>query len=216
MTGSIRMTQAAMGMKITIDTNLQFETPSKLYLNQVKSEPNPRRWLVTSDGKHFSYNLPNSQRDSVLHENNPNERLVEAVSGGTVQQSVQDIYKATANSIGDRSPVLDVAISSIEDLRFLKNQWATISYGGREKIGEEDCYVIKGKWREYGDAQPSGEYAMFVTDEFAFRRFALRVTLSVSDSNGRSTGPTELTTVWDANLKVNGAVDPALFKVILR
>src|SRR4051812_37388578 len=58
MTGTITYTATDGGGKVQMVTYLQYEKPSKLFIKQVKGGSQPMQWLVTSDGKLFSYDSP--------------------------------------------------------------------------------------------------------------------------------------------------------------
>ncbi|HZH97804.1 MAG TPA: hypothetical protein VEX38_02430 [Fimbriimonadaceae bacterium] len=208
-TGKIKLTQSMMNHSVVIETTLQFEKPSKLYIKQVQTgKSGQRTWLVTSDGKSFAYDPP-----SVVISRKP-IRLMEAVQQNDKTLDVRDIYRAIVESLGDRSAPLDVVIGRREDLEFLQHQLATVRYAGRDKVGETEVNVITGDWREYGAAPVSGTYQMLITDAGELKRYARKETLAVAMGNGQSLPPQDVLTVWDVDVQVNGKPDPALFKVV--
>src|SRR4051812_2027201 len=75
-TGTITYTASDGAGSAQLITVLQYEKPSKLYIKQYKGGPHQMMWLVTSDGKYFSYNAPDNLPGS-------NERLVETVMQST-------------------------------------------------------------------------------------------------------------------------------------
>src|SRR5688500_18043298 len=85
LTGKIRLTVSAKGSTASLDTAVQYERPAKLYIQQHKNVANPEpdqpyKWLVTSDGASFSYNIPNDRYPSA-----PTLRLLEPVANARVR-----------------------------------------------------------------------------------------------------------------------------------
>lgn len=206
LTGTIRFTQSAQNTSVGIETVLQVERPSRLYIRQVLRSNEPAAWLVVSDGKQFSYNTPNNLPGS---ENLP--RLVEQVSQNGTTLDSRAIYKAGATSIGDRSAPLDIAIGHPDDLKSLTFQWATLEYRGRRKLGDEEVDVIGGRWRPYGEAPASGQFEMYILPTGELRRYAILESVSPQGANGTVF---EVRSVWDVRITANGKPDPALFRVI--
>ncbi|MCB8933468.1 MAG: hypothetical protein M9921_00830 [Fimbriimonadaceae bacterium] len=206
MTGTIRFTQSAQRNSVTIETTLQYEKPSKLYIRQQLRSSEPMTWLVVSDGTQFSYNTPENLPGAA---NLP--RLVEQVKQNDVTLDTRGIYKAAASSIGDRSAPLDIVIGDPDDLKGLTFQWATLEYRGQVLVGDERLDLIAGRWRPYGTAPAHGTYEMYLTPSGELRRYVVVETVGAGPEN-----PTviEVRSVWDVNLKIDGKVDPALFKVV--
>ncbi len=203
LTGTITLTQSAMDHAGQLRTTLQFELPSKLYLRQDLATGQGRTWLVTSDGKYFSYDVPK------LPWQDRGTRLVEPVVYRGRTQSVREIYAASALSLGDRSAPLDIAIGRNEDLRYLKNQWASLRYQGRTKLRDEDVHVIMGDWREYGDAPASGQFRMMLSESGDLRQYALSENFALP-----TVGQKNVVSIWDVRLEVDAKPDPNLFKLV--
>ncbi|MFZ4506705.1 MAG: hypothetical protein ACOYON_03295 [Fimbriimonas sp.] len=201
LTGQIRWIQRAKGIAIQTDTDVAFERPSKLYIKQTQNGSEPKTWLITSDGKLFSYNKPEVLRG-------PESRLVEPVFASGVSQSIRDIYAVGIRSIGDKSVPLDIAISRREDLSTLRGQWATFQVVGKEKLRETNCYVIEGKWREDPGMRPTGTYQLWLSPDGDILRFALKELFASPQ------GEIEVTSTWDASLVVNGQVNAKQFTVV--
>lgn len=202
LTGTIMMQVKDSAGSVTVTTKLQYEKPSKLYIRQQKSTGDHRTWLVVSNGKHFSYNVPMS-----VQNDDPSKRLVEPVKVGDVTLTLKDIYAASAQGLGDRSAALDIAISNLEDLRYLRNQWKTVEYKGETEYEDAKVHVVMGQWRAYGSAPVQGQYRMYITDTGELKQFARSETL------GDGTGVAiPLTTIWDVKLVKNGKPDPKLFE----
>lgn len=204
MTGTITMTQSMMNQSTIYDSILQFELPSKLYLKQTHRATG-RTTLVTSDGRAFSYNLPKHLQNL----GGKDERLLEAVQQGGRALKVRDIYRASVESLADRSVPLDIAIGHPEDLKFIRSQWSTVAYQGKDKIGEESVHVIGGRWREYGDAPPSGTYKLVINEKHELRRYILHEALGVPGQ-----GVQEVVTVWEVKLAKDGKPDVNAFRVV--
>ena len=127
---------------------------------------------------------------------------------GKATFTIRDVYAAASAGLGDRSMPLDIAISRNEDLRFLRDQWATVEYKGTTDYEGSPVHVIMGKWRPYGNALTSADYRMFITDGGELKQFARSEILS---NEGGQTLP--VFTTWDVKLVKNGKPDAKLFKI---
>lgn len=204
LTGTIVMLVKDNAGSVAVTTQIQYEKPNKLYIKQQKSTGDRRTWLVVSNGKHFSYNVPQN-----LENDNPNRRLVEAVKVGDVTLTLRDIYAASAHGLADRSAALDIAISRTEDLRFLRDQWRTVEYKGQIEYDGVQVHVVSGQWRAYGTAPVQGQYRMYITDSGELRQFAR------SETMGDGTGVAiPLLSTWDVKLVKNGKPDEKLFEKV--
>jgi hypothetical protein len=216
LTGTIRFVQSVGEVSVGIDTSLQYEKPSKLYIRQDRRSSEPRTFLVTSDGKFFSYDLPEG-RLAV-----PGERLYEPVEQNGRFLGYRDIYAIVSRSLGDRSAALDIAIARLDDLKFIRGQWATVEYAA-EQPGN-GVKVVTGDWRAYASAPVSGRYTMWIGENGELKRFAQREVIqpeaTVLDERFRerpaqlNVGPQQVNSVWEVDLKVNGEPDQKLFKVV--
>lgn len=214
--GTVHLTQTAAGKSITIDTQLQFEKPSKLFLHQVRKSSDPREWVVTSDGKLFSYNAPETV--SIRP-----QRLIEpvAASPGTqrklgdystgVVHYVGEMYNAATYSIGDKSPLLDVAFAQSGDLKYLTGQLATMVYRGTTELAGKKVHVIIGEWRENPAVPSSGVYEMYIDEDGNFLRYVLKQDFAVPEAPQQSI---TVSSIWDGRLTVNAKPNPALFTVL--
>lgn len=212
LTGQIKLTVSAGGGSATLNTNVQYERPSKFYLFQQKTSGNPdpeapSKWLVTSDGTMFSYNTPN---DKYLA--GPGVRLGEPVHNPRTKtdHTIATIYAAAAKSIGDRSMPLDIAISGKEDLIFRIGQWQTRQTSGSTQIAGQTAYIVKGMYRPHAGAQTIGEFQMSITADGDLLQYIETQHVAVE---GREV---KVVSQWDVQFAVNGKVDPSLFKVIIR
>lgn len=198
--GTITLTQGTERESGTISTELAYERPAKLFIKQTRSTQSRRIWLVTSDGKHFSYGKPDAGVGG---------RLVEPVSNSRRTLDLAGIYAATSASLGDRSVPLDIAISRREDLNAIRSQWATLEYAGTKELGGETVHVIEGKWREYGEAPATGKFTICIGQDSDLRVYAVTEPISVGGA------VLNVVSRWDVHLKVDGKVDASLFKVVL-
>ncbi len=202
LTGTIVKTEGNSQESGQLITDLQYERPAKLYIRQTRQTISGGAWTVTSDGKYFSYDKPDT-------ESHGRGRLLEEVDGKYGRLKIAEIYAASSKSLADRSAPLDMAISRPEDLQFLRNQWATVNSGGTKEVGGEKFYVVSGKWRTYGEDQVSGNYEMWISATNDLRMYVVRELIIVGGAE------TLLIHKWDVNLKVDDQVNPKLFKVIL-
>jgi len=183
-------------------TDLQADWPSKLMIRQVQNGTRPVASVVTSDGTTFSYPVPEDLASRA------NERLVESVEQIGQRLDFRRIYAITGRSIIDRSSALDIVIGRLDDLKFLRNQWATLTE--MEGANVPNCRSVGGQWREYGNAAVSGSYQMWIDANANLRRFAL--TESIAIQAGQP--PKRIVSQWDVDVVVDGPVDAAMFTVI--
>jgi hypothetical protein len=202
LTGTIRFVQSAQGSSLQIDTRIQYDrAAAKLYIRQVRAGPSADSWLVVSDGRIFTYDTP------VGFDDPRGKRLYERLDqGGGVVLDLGGVYAASTLSLGDRSLPLDVAIGRIEHLRFRRNQWVNLTFGPSPAEGVR---VVRGDWREYGEAPVSGTFEMWIDADGDLVRYVQRDSITVQQP------PQTLMVVsdWTVNLTVGGAPDPALFVI---
>jgi hypothetical protein len=234
LTGTITLTASDGQGQAQMTTYVQFEKPSKLFIRQVKGGNHPMQWLVTSDGKLFSYDAPESSLGSQpstqigtlgargrrlterVRQMLPDQFVTDA-SGRQVAKwgdfDVRQIYAVAAPSMGDRSAPLDIAIGRIEDLSHDKLTWMTVESNGKATVNGVEGTVIVGKWRPYGDAssdpaQAPGQYQMVISDEGKLLRYMILQFVGPPDHYYT------LRETWDLDLTLNGKPDESLFRVV--
>lgn len=213
LTGQVKLTVSAQGGSASLNSTIQYERPAKFYLYQQKvsgtpDPESPSKWLVTSDGNLFSYNVPN---DKFLAA--PGVRLLEPVvnARARTQHTIATIYGAAGKSLGDRSMPLDVAIGGREDLTFRIGQWATREVVGTKEIGGKSAYLVAGDYRAYSGSPVLGKFQMAITAEGDLLQYVEEQHVGVE---GRDA--VKVHSQWDVQFAVDGKVDPALFKVVTR
>lgn len=197
--GTITMRQSLSGVTVQVDTKVQFENPSKLYIRQDRKSSDPGTAIITSDGKYFSYNLPSEVSGS----SHP-KRLVETVVQRGSKLVVRDIYAITNSSLIDRSMPLDILIARPEHLRYRKSQWVTLVLSA----GQNGTYVVSGTWREDDSSQPNGKFEMNLAKDGTLKRYVVRESISV---DGRA--PELVTTDYSVDLETNAKCAQELFKL---
>lgn len=198
--GTITLTQGTERETGQIVTELAYERPAKLFIRQVRATQSRRVWLVTSDGKYFSYGKPDPTVGG---------RLVEPVSNEKRTLDLGGIYAAASASLGDRSAPLDIAISRREDLAAVRAQLATLDYVGTKDLGGETVHVIEGKWREYGEAPATGKFTICIGPNSDLRVYAVTEPMSIGGA------VLNVLSRWDVNLKVGADIGANVFKVVL-
>lgn len=213
LTGQVKLTVSAEGGSASLSSTLQYERPNKLYLYQQKlsgtpDPESPSKWLITSDGNLFSYNIPN---DKFLA--SPGVRLVEPVQNARArtQHTIATIYAAAGKSLGDRSMPLDIAIGGREDLIFRIGQWATRAVIGTKEVSGKTGYIVGGDYRAYSGSPVLGKFQITVTAEGDLLQYVEEQHVAVE---GRD--KVKVVSQWDVQFAVDGKVDPALFKVVTR
>ncbi|HWA83149.1 MAG TPA: hypothetical protein VG820_06950 [Fimbriimonadaceae bacterium] len=200
MTGTITYTASDGSGKVQLVTTLQYERPSKLYIRQAKGNPNPRQWLVVSDGTTFSYGHNPDTFDG--HQ----DRLKESVRQVDTVLDVDGIYAISATEgLADRSVPLDIAIGRKEDLSHDILMWVNVDLAGKTTENGA-ANLVKGGWRPYGDAQTAGRYEMVIGDDGRLIRY------TVFRNVGKPGQAVELRENWDVDLTVNGMPTESLFK----
>jgi hypothetical protein len=213
LTGSIKMVQKAQDRQVTLDTDMAYEGPSKLYVKQVlHADKDSRTWMVTSDGKEFTYDYPNEVR---LHSSKPEPgRLEEPVLAYGETQTFQQIFRAAMRSLGDVSLPELVAIGGKINFDAVKQMIATIEMGGTASVGGETVYIVKGMWRTTDKGQPQAKYEMDITAEGKLKRYVQDEIISIAEKGQPKMTPQEVLTTWDLDLHVNAKPDEALFKIV--
>ncbi len=209
--GTIRMTQTAQvtsrpeSAAVHTVTELQFNRPSQIYLHQTRDGSHAGVWLVTSDGKEFSYDPPLDESREFGR-----RRHVEYVTQHGQALTVGDILDAAAHSIADPNAILEAAAGSKARLRWMLGQWATIVYRGKVEINGQTVQAIRGQYRENAETPISGEFEAFVNESGDFVRYVLHENYS---PQGRSE-VVAVTTTWDSDLKLNAKTDASLYRVV--
>lgn len=220
MTGTIRMTQTADGQSITLDTDIAYESPSKLYIKQVLHEPvapsegfRPTTWLVTSDGNKFSYDYINDVR---MHADKPEpSRLWEPVNGVRGVQTYQDIFLDSIHSLGDVSIPEILAIGGTTGFKTIKDEIATVEVVGPSTVNSTPVTVLKGLWGTSSKLQPTASYEMDITSTGELLRYMQDETVSVQ-LPGQKMKPQRVITTWDLDLHPDAKPDESLFTVVMQ
>lgn len=201
LSGTIAFTQAAGQTSIGIETFVAFSRPSRLLIRQKRTGSEPSTWLAVSDGVNFSYDVP---RD---FEARPGERLRETVKQGDQSLDIRQIYAAVSRSLGDRSAPLDIVIGRLEDLRYLREQWASVRFVDKPDL-PSGVRIVGGDWRAYGATPVSGTYEFWIKGEELIRYVQLETIQPRPE-----VAPIRVVSRWDVSLKVGGPVEDAWFKL---
>ncbi len=205
LSGQLRFTQSAGGKQVVVDTWIQYDRPSKIYLKQVRHSSDPGTFLVTSDGKLFSYDGPPD-----LAVKPP--RLVEAVKAHGKEQTIAEIYHVAGDSLGEQgSPALAIVIGFLPDLKAIRGTWASIETGVPAQVRGVDVTAIKGAYRDSSTQPVSGRYEIDIDKDANLIRYVTEQSFSVPNNPDQSV---RVDSVWDVDLKVGSLADPTLFKVI--
>lgn len=215
--GTILKTQSAQGHVATVKSALQIDrTKHRVFLRQdLVSQSVQRSWLVTGDGKVFSYEEPNGAALTTGH------RLVERMVMNGKPLTEKDIYVIASKSINERNVALDVAFGRNEDLTYLKSQIVKVSGSRADKIGEEDVRVVMGQWRDSPISKANYPFEMWIGPKGELRRFVTQENVVASATTFNPKGGNQqfetikVTTKWDVALETDGKLDESLFKVAL-
>jgi len=217
LSGTIKYTLTSGNASVSLDTYVQYQRPGLIYVKQVEATGRNRVWLLVSDGKYFSYDMPDQEPGvgrlvESMAQVRSDKRFVDPKKPQPPPTpfDIGDMYKAAAASLVDRSTVLDLAIGRNEDLKYMRHQIATIRYEGKVDVGDRKLDHIVGDWRGLDVNQVTGTYEMFIAEDGGLVRF-VRHENTVPETGGP---PLSLHSIWDVNLTVNGAVNPSLFKIV--
>jgi outer membrane lipoprotein-sorting protein len=205
LSGTIEMRQRLGDKSVGIDTYIQFERPSKLYIHQKMVGGGNREWVVSSDGELFSYEVPEDQPFA-----RKGSRLVENVVISGVVLTVRDIYGAAIRSLGDRSTVLDLLIGRTSDLQMRRAQWISLLYGDMVEFEGKKVHRIAGDWRLNERVQDVGRFEMLISPEFDLKRMVIQERLAASDASN----PVFITTEWNMNIRVGSPGNPTLYRLV--
>jgi hypothetical protein len=191
--GKIRLVQQARGTMIAIETDLAFDRPNKFLIRQRKTAGEPQQWLSVSDGNLFSYDKPPTIYGK--------DRQIEKVFQHGVSQTFDNMYPVAAKSIGDRSPILDLAFARRADLIELKAHWGTPRFTGKAQIRDREAHLIEGDYFEVPGEAATGSYQFAITDSGEVVRYSLKSRYGVPNQPGEVI---EVLSTWDADLKLGG------------
>lgn len=207
--GKIDHTVEAMGKSQTISTVLFAEKPSKLYLLQTRTAPDPQTWLVTSDGDRFSYQEP----AGVALSNNPNERLVEPVVDFKQRhQTISDIFQATSSSIGDVSDPLVMVIGWPGAQKALLKRWSTLTLKGQTDVSGKIQYTVGGTYSQKDITGEVGTYQMVIDQDGNLISYEIDHYYTAGTDSQK---PILIRNVWTCGLTLNQPIDETHFKVKL-
>lgn len=201
MMGHIKLSQSARGVTIYVETDVAFSLPSLLRVRQVKGGSDPRQWLMISDGANFTYD----RADSTFGSPRPTEP-VEQKAG---RQEVKGMYGTGAVALADRSAPLDIAFARNVDLREVLSHWGNMAFGKRMKVRDIDVNVIEGDYMEVPGADPTGTFALAISDQGDILQYVVKNRYAVPSQPQEKI---EVTSLWDVDLKVDVEVDPKVFK----
>jgi len=204
--GTIKMTQSANGASIHTETNIQFDRPSLIYLHQMRDGSQAHEWYLTSDGKTFSFDPPDN-RNPIYGRKRP----VEYVGQHNTNLTLPDFLSAASHSLGDLNPMIKVAIGSKPWLQNLTSQWASIVYRGRVTVNGQMVQAISGQYREHTGLPVSGDFEAYVADNGDFVRYVLKQRLMFPQVSKEAI---DVSTTWDADLKLGAKTDRSLYKVV--
>jgi len=203
--GTIAMSQEAKGAVVTTETDLQYQRPNKIYLRQEEHSSQGRSFLLTSDGKTFSYDSPPDYPGR-------HKRFEEFTYNQYKQLDLGEMYTATLNSIVDPNHLLNIAIGRKGDLERFAAQLSDYRLVASQKVGDEMIYEIIGKYALFPNSAPSADFDMYITSAGDFRKFSIRQLYGVPKHPEMA--PIPVTTTWVSTLQINGKPNDSLFKVV--
>lgn len=205
--GNIRTTQSAGGATVVTETNLAYERPGKLRLEQRQRLASgvKQKWIV-SDGAVFRYTPPER---IITADGFVSERIK---ASGHADQTVADLYAVIAADLPDRSPMLDAFIARPEDLTYFKNQLTKLQLGPMESVNGRPAYSIEGDWREIESVLAVGHFKMDITEGGELLRYVLTQSFAAPGVGGQANGdPITVTTTWESSVTVDAPIKAETF-----
>ncbi len=201
-------TVSALGKSQSITTRLVFEKPSSLYLEQVRSAPHAKTWLVVSDGKIFSYPVP----AGIVLGSNQAKRLIEPVKDAEGKdQDVQRIVQASADSIADTSDPLMIMAGWNGAQKAMISRWSDLQISFPiQKDGSKD-YLITGIYTTSPQFPAKGKFSMLVSPNFDLLQFQVQRFYTVPDSTNNQS--VETLDTWICTTNDKPTIDESLFTV---
>jgi len=198
--GHIRLTQSAQNVTVRIDTDVAYDLPNLLYIQQIRGGSDPRRTIIVSDGKHFSYDKPKGTFGP--------PRFVEDVQQAAGSQDVKEMYGTSAITLDDRT-VTDIAFARNVDLREVSSQWSNLKYGPKATVRNIEANEVDGEYSETPGKGVTGTFALVISDAGDILQYTVRNRYAVPQHPDQSV---VVTSVWDVDLTVNAKNDPKLYK----
>jgi len=214
--GTVRMVQTAMNQSLEIDSTLAYERPSLFYLSQKQSDGKRPPTEIVSDGIEVAYSIrPRIETTT--------QKVRESVHPKGLKELITpDFYHLI--SLGpnlDKCLPLNVAVASIDDLRYVRAQLLSFTLGNLESVNGANAYRIDGNWTQDPTHPAEGMFSMWINDAGDLVRFSTKMSFKVGADwlikhklpataypNGVS-----VDTVWDVNLKVDVPVNHEVFKL---
>jgi len=196
--GHIRLSQSARNLTIYIDTDVAFDTPSQLLIEQAKGGSEPRRTLVVSDGKRFSYDKPAGTYGQ--------PRFVEDVTQLAGSQDVKEMYGTAAITLDDRVAT-DLVFARNVDLKEAMAHWSSLKFGQKTNIRGIDANTIEGDYTVNPGESSTGTFSMAITDSGDILQYTVKNKYAVPTQSETIL----VTSVWDFDLKINGKNDPKVY-----
>ncbi|MBS1721651.1 MAG: hypothetical protein JSS66_01455 [Armatimonadetes bacterium] len=203
LSGDCNTTLKVGARQINIAAKFQVERPKKIYLRQIVDGV-AMPYIVTSDGKEFSYNKPIGLEDH----RGDKLRLTEPVG----DKSLGDIYRDVSESVVERSPILDLVVSDMRDLQLFRDQLTSMKLMGEIDLNGQKVYKIVGRWRLNSKSETNADFGIYITADGDLKRYALSQEAELGD--GPVKEKVTVSRLYDVDIKVNSDLDQKLFAVL--
>lgn len=206
--GTIIHTVQAMGKSQAITTTIIAERPSKLFLQQVRTDPEAKSWLVTSDGQRFTYPEP----AGIVLSSNSAGRLVEPVIDLKKHaQTVNEILQASSSSIGDVSDPLLMVLGWTGAQKALLSRWKTLKIERVDMLDGKRAYTVGGLYVNPAAGGETGQYHMVIDEDGNL--LASELDVYFQPSGDPKATPVLVKQLWKCTIAIDGKVDEAKFTV---
>ena len=194
--------------ELTVTTEFAILRPAQLRIVQSSSKHKQKKFVVTSDGNEFTYDVPDLEAG-------PNLRLSQPAVDPAGAPNVGRLLAFSRASLPDsRSPFLAVACGAVWDLKNLQGQWASLQSGGPGDVNGVACHIVKGKWRQAASQSPTGTFAAWITPEGDLLKYSTEEKLDFNDENKKPLGTATILSEWTGTVTLNPVIADGTFKVV--
>ncbi|MBS1718129.1 MAG: hypothetical protein JSS72_10415 [Armatimonadetes bacterium] len=192
-----------MGDSGVMDTIIQYEKPSLVYIKQSQGSENK---YIISDGKMFTYPRP-----PYVH--GDSSQFIEPVVNHGFPLDTRDIYGVGAVALLDRSIPLDILMGRAVDVKQAATCWIDLRDAGTVDYNGVVARRIVGRWRPEPTGDEAGKYEILIDEKtLSLLHYKVQQMISPADQKGRILTPTTYTSDYSITSDTTSPVDRSLFK----
>ena len=197
------------GVKV-VDTDFAYEKPSALSIRQTLTGPGGWTYRAISDGRFLMYDTPIT-REVVGLRTDPLPVLESIKASDGSLRTVPDLYGGFRPALPTaENPPLDIIFSRREHLEFLRDQWGTIGFEGKEKVNGVDVTWIGGDFKPVR-TYVGGHWRMAVSSTDDIVRYELRE--RISEKPNDQVNFVTVVYTFDVAVKLGETIPPEKFEL---